>query len=79
MRHGADTLMDDYECNVFRPDENEDIKTTRPNYCEYEREWQTKCFCQTNTSRENVVVHRSYSCSLCWCKYPNKECGVKKQ
>jgi hypothetical protein len=75
MRHGADTLVDNYERDVFLPDERE----VQPNTCEYQKHWETICREQSTTDPMVSKKYESYSCMLCFCRYPQRECEVKKE
>ena len=73
MRHGADTFMDNYETNVFLPDE-----MATPNVCKYQKHWETICREQSTTDPMVSKKYESYSCMLCFCRYPERECRVKQ-
>lgn len=74
MRHGADTLMGDYERNVFLPDE----RAAQLNTCEYEKYWETICRNHASTDPKDSMHYISYSCALCFCRYPERKCKVKQ-
>lgn len=48
------------------------------NTCEYEKRWETICRSQGLTDPKDSVHYVSYSCALCFCRYPERECNVKK-
>ena len=55
------------------------ISEPRINACEYERVWITQCPTQQSTAVDNMIVYKSYSCALHFCRYPQRECDVKKE
>ena len=56
------------------------IKTisVSPVTCEYQKTWRTSHPYQTSTNPDNQIVYTSYSCTLLFCKYPERKCEVKK-
>ena len=68
-RHGADTVEKD-----FAPHSS----YFEPLLCEYVQVWETRAAMSDRTSGEPIVVHRSYSCVLFFCQYPDKKCKVKQ-
>jgi len=50
-----------------------------PNTCEYEKKWETICRSQTSTDPKDSLHYISYSCALCFCRHPERECNVKRR
>ena len=50
-----------------------------PHSCEYQKHWETICREQSTTDPMVSKKYESYSCMLCFCRYPQRECEVKKK
>lgn len=46
--------------------------------CEYQKHWETICREQSTTDPMASKKYESYSCALCFCRYPQRKCEVKK-
>jgi hypothetical protein len=48
------------------------------NVCEHQTHWETICREQSTTDPMVSKKYESYSCMLCYCRYPQRKCEVKK-
>lgn len=53
-------------------------KPMLPTTCEYENRWETHCISNQSSDSRDFACFVSYSCALLFCKYPRRECRVKR-
>ena len=54
-------------------------KNQSPYTCEYEKKWETHCVSNRSSDSRDFACFVSYSCALCFCRYPERECNVKRR
>jgi hypothetical protein len=74
----CDVCDDKKECSEKYLLAHPNTEIARINTCEYEKRWETICRSQVSTDPKDSVHYVSYSCALCFCRYPERECRVKQ-
>lgn len=74
----CDVCDDKKECSEKYLLAHPNTEIARINTCEYEKRWETICRSAVSTDPNDSAHFVSYSCALCFCRYPGRECMVKQ-